>query len=483
MNKGLQRTFEKLSKTEKRYINISFDTVKQKNMFDAYQVLSGESANQQAISNVIQSRLLDHILLHLSSYHASKSPNTKIKEDLSKSKVLRMKGDYKLSDKYLMKARQQAIDQGQLNLLLQIIEMQILSFKREGLALHESRELLEQLHEDEAKVLKELELLSQIRYHTLDFLLISRNKVGPLSAEINEEYAQIIEKYDALIGHQANAQLRIYLSNLKGMYAFNNGDFEVSKAQFHITSEIIEATYLGQQLYAQEYFFALNNQLITIVLTQQLDNYTVLLKKIKSYFQNHAEFERELFATTLMYEIGLYTEIGKFDEVVALENTIVDGLKRLNINNVNRHIFLFNLAYAMFATGNTSKANRYAIDLISDTPTKRVKSNSNIYFYANLLTLIIRLERKEYDYLPYAIKSTLVQMKKIRELNAFDKKVIKYIKQVTQTPEKNLELVNQLQKMELITTSDESKFAHQFFDFKKWMMTRATGKRMIDLNH
>jgi hypothetical protein len=476
MNKNLTSFYQKLSKSEKRYIDISLSKIKRTKLRECFISLSKKQGSQH--SALCQTRLLDHMIKALTNYHGKHLKDFTSNLKRYQAEILEMKQLSTLSYKYLIKAKKEAYKYKQFPSILKIIEFEMLSLKNEGIQLEKSRQQLKSLHEEEKYILTELTHLSEIRFETLDFLLLSRNKIGPLDDLVTKDIKTKLNRFEALVDIDNNPEFAIYLYNLRGMYSFNEGNYNDCLSTFSQTIQLIEKQEFGSQIYAREYFFALNNHLISSVLTGDFDLFKKTRRKIKSRFETDPSFEYQLFSTTLMYEIGLFNQMGLHTEVLELETNINEGLQKHVINNINRHIFYFNLAIAHFACQNFMQANKYIIELVTDIPQKRSSSASNIYFYALIISLIIRLERSEYDYLRDLIGDIETQLLKIRPLNEFETNIMIYLKNVSQHP-KNIKLLNfHLARKTIFKPSTHSAFAQQFFDFRTWMKSKLQNKSM-----
>ncbi len=476
MNKNLQLIYQKIDQSEKRYLDISLSQKKHKKLRDCLKSLANQTVENH--SALCQTRLLDHMVTSLTQYHHKHLKDFTSNQKRYHAEMLEIKQLDSLSKKYLNKAKKEAYKFRQFHSILKVIELEILALKNEGIQLDKSRKRLSELHLEEKSILEELNNLSEIRYETLDFLLLSRNKIGPLDKTITEDLSQKLINFEREANPEKNPEFAIYLFNLKGMYGFNEGHYEQCLKEFGSTIQLIETLELGEQIYAREYFFALNNHLISSVLTSNLNLFRTTRNKIEQRFSGDKRFQFQLFSTTLMYEIGLFNQLGMHNEVLKKEDTILDGLRKHDINNINRHIFYFNLAIAHFAHQHFDKANRYMIELVTDIPQKRSTGASNIYFYALILSLIIRLERKEYDYLKDLIPDIESQLNKIRALTPFENDVLNYLKHVSKD-ENNLRKSNfHLARNTILKDSSYGAFAQQFFDFKSWIKSKLKNTSM-----
>src|SRR5690606_10101599 len=264
------------------------------------------------------------------------------------------------------------------------------------------------------------------------------------------------------------------------MYAFTESDFVLSAQYFYKTVNVLESFQNGCQVFKKEYFFALNNLLMTYGLTRQVQLYDKCLLTIKRAFGKNNKFEKDLFSTTLLYEIGFSTELGMYEKVISFEDTILKGITKFDLNVINRQLFYINLSVSFMAINDFTKAHKYAIQIITDTASKRIASNSNIYFYAHFVALITQFEKGEYDYLKYAIQSTQNHLKRVRPLNIFDKLIMRHLKDMSDHPESKKDLCSKL-LMNKVFDDREAAFAHQFFDFRTWMKSVVCGNSMNEI--
>ena len=478
MNKGLAQLFDKLSKTEKRYISHSFDSNKHRNLISLYSALS--SGNKVSSNSTTQHRLLDFILERLTQFHQAELIDQSIMNELSKSKILYRKELKELSKKYLSKAKSLALKNQRFLMYQQLIEFELFCFKDDGEVLTVAREKIKNLREQEVDAQNKQNLASIGKFYAIDYLLISRNRISPDSGQMHASYKDVLKTLSSM-SEGAPVEFKICLHNIRGMYHFTESDFLTSGAHFQETAKTIESFQDGIDVFRKEYFFALNNLLMTYGLTKQKDNYALILEKIKAVFGKNKKFEKELFSTTMLYEVGFSAELGEYEKVIAFEETILQGIENFEINIINRQLFFINLSVSFLALNQMAKAHKYAVQIITDTASKRIASNSNIYFYAHFVALITQFEKGEYDFMKYALQSTSNHLKRVRAFNLFDKRIIKLLKQLSNHPEKRKELSKALLNDTDLMNSKEATFAHQFFDFSTWLKSNIQNRTMNDI--
>ncbi len=472
--------FENLEGYEKRWVNKALSSSSDKKLKSAWE--ARKSHRLKLIDKQSRYRLNDFILDTLISRQEKNYEGLDIARELAKMEWFYNRGMPDQAQKKLNAIIRKARKNQDFELCLKAVRWKYILLKEKGEQLKENKLELEAIYQIEKQTLLELEMISKARFHSTEFLLMSRNLIQPLEKSELKRYQSLFQTPPFINPDDyTSIETKVYVNNLIAMVAYNQTDYSKAHKFFLKSIKDIEAQEDLKSKFLNGYFFALNNTLITSLFTGDIALYDELLAKVHNEFDSKKNFQSSLFKVTFMYQVGINTDLGRYKENVSLENKIINGIERYRLNFINRQIYLFNLAVSFLAVGNFKKASMYLNKCILDKPSKRINSNSNIEYYAYILELILFIERGEFDLAYEKSKRIRMDLEKIRSVNKFDSIIIKGLASISSEFERKKVSEEVLEKLEGLKTDKTYVYAQQIFDFNRWLNGVSKGLLMDDV--
>jgi hypothetical protein len=501
INKQLISLINSLSKSEKRYFKINasisktnkslirmFDLVEKNQISSIDEILKALNVSSKKNLAVIETRLQHLILKHLRAFHANSSQEIELHHLLIEIEILINKRLHKNAAKLILKSKKMAYKHDNHLALLSLLRWESHLEKEEGKYMKKSQKKLETILYDEELILSSYSRLIKFKQHTFNFLLLSKNRmVGESNKEINK-YDHLIDSGYFKVEPFYSFEEKLYLLNFKGMYYLSKNKLKESLTQYEILANEIESSNHKNILKSKEYFLGLNNLLLMQVLTKDFESYRKTLKKIYLQFSNHREFNSLFFNITKCYELGIYCEIGESKKGLELVKEIESDLKKYSseTNEINKLLFYLNIAIIYFFNANYSKSIYWLNTFLNDYSIKQNEVTSNIYYYGNIINILVHFEAKNYDTIDYLFNQCIGNLKKIRTISLFDKTILNFIKSNADRPFKNKKEKTEAFKnlktslTEIIKNPEESISLH-FFDFFAWTDSHIKNKTIAEL--
>ena len=490
--KHLKDLILKLSPTEKRYligrIKENRKNKKLTQLFNVY--IKGETLDSKYIEKklgvtqigVYENRLYNTILDILCDYNKNSSIENELKKEVAKSKVLFHKGMFEACDKLLKSTYKKAEDAFLEKLQLEILEIKAELFKEKGKFLDLSSKELENVYSEQKDVLKSYGNHLNLKYNTLNFLLISRNKLGKEFLHFRDKFDSLITSYENSNEFSYNVKRKIFVASLKAMYSYNIGEFKKSRDEYYKIVNLIEGKKQYEYYFETEYFTALNNLLILASANKDVKQIDETVKKIIKKFGGRESYKRDFIQTTMLYQFGAYFELRDIPKIEKMVPEIEETVKKFEreINWVNYDLFCFNLSVFHFIKGNLAKSNQWITKLINNNSKNQEKIRSNNFYYAQLFKLYILIESRNEESLEWVLPRTKRILNKIRKPDKFDKILIELAENYNDSEEKSI-MTKYLKKLK--TIKNEVPVAQSYFDFILWIETKIAGKNFKKSYH
>jgi|GEM_PF-2392438 len=477
-----------LTKSEKRYFKVNSSIIKtNKNLIALFDLIDSnkdytdkELIHQLSLKtknnlSVLENRLNNLILTHLKNFHNNNSQSIELNNILTQIEILYNKRLYKNCQKLILKGKKIAKQTDNHLALLNILKWESFIEKEEGKYLYQSQEKLKNILTYETKVIKDYKNLTQAKFDTFNLLLLSKNRA---IAQLNKElinYDKKVTNHEFDVIKEDSFDIKIYKLNFLAMYNMSKGDYKKCLNLYYELVEIIESSDRKNILTSNEYFLALNNQLLMLVLNKKLKGYEETLKKIYHQFSPIEAYHPLLFNITQCYELGVYCELADIKKGSIILPIIEENLTKHkdDTNDISRLLFYLNIGIMHYFNNNYSESIYWLNHFLNDFSVKKSKVNSNIYYYAHIINLVVHFDAKNYDSIDYLYRESINNLKKIRVLNNFDLTLLNFIKvnAEKQLPHnKQKEVFKSLKTALLkITKNPEEGTALHFFDFIAWI--------------
>lgn len=438
--------------------------------------------DSQSNNSLIKTRLLQRIMKQLRTYWRDSSPRIKVLNYLIDIEIYYEHSAYHLCKKTIRKAKKEAYKYELWQLLMEVLRWETSLFREEGKYLDPSRDSLSNTYKEEQTVLDHINGSINFKYHLLDFLILSRNKIGP---ELHQELKQYEQILSAPPYTETNLPVtdEIAKQNLLGMFHFAKGDFKSSLKHFTAVYNLINGFDPDRNLLDREYFITLNN---LVAIHSTLGNYQqtkTFLAELEKLYADEPAYTDSWFNTTELYKIAIYLELGEFEQGYALlpelEKRLTDPNTR--INPINFNFYCFNIAYYYFIFERYTESLNWINKLINEYSNKRKMVRSQIFYYALFFRLLILYELGRMETLQYLLKDTQRSLAGMRKTSQSDETVLQFFGSTIKS-ENHDKALKALQ--ETLDAQGETAFTLlQFIDLISWAEAKLTHKSLQEVLH
>jgi hypothetical protein len=456
---------------DNQYVKL-FDAIDDQDEYNEPALLKDFGTKQFSI---VKGRLYDSILRSLDVYHANSSIDAQLKRDLHCAEILYKKSLYDQCSKLLISAKKLAQKYERHSSLLEIYLWE----KR----LIEKDNYSDMTEEDISRFLKEDEVIGQKVKSFNDYwniksrLFMILNKRGKVrNSEELENFKKIIDNVLLKTEESALSVETKYLFNhIYSAYYFGVGDYRSCYENLQKNVELIET---HTHLFEEEpniYFSVLTN---IIYVASQLKNYDAVfmylrrLREVPQKFEisKNEDLEIKLFSSAFSIELTIYNNLGEYEKALDLVPRIEDGLEKYagNLNKVRVAYFCSSIANAYFGTGKFSTALRWNNRILNN---KEIEEVEDAHCFAEMLNVIIHLELKNDDLIPYTMKAAHRYLKAKKRVYKFETIFFNFIGNLMKEKDKSgpdktyRELLGELEKLK------DEPFEHaafEYFDFLSW---------------
>ncbi len=464
--------------TDKNNYGLLFDFLEKKETYNEQEVF--KQFKKEAFLNnfsITKRRLYDQILSALDAFHTVNSVDAQLYKMMHGADILYKKSLYPHASRLLNSACKLAKKNERYSILSEIEDKQ--------------RQLLETRHyssiskgELEEMQLKSNQLLEQVTlqsklWFAKSYLFIDLNKKGQEQEQLKQHHSYINEI-------TRNCELSVsntYLFNhIEAAYYFAVNDYENSWK--HLESNIIlleNNTFLLEE-FPNYYIGTLTN---AIYVNEKLGNTAkadTLLKNLKEVtgllrIGLSEDLLLKLFLNTSSIELSILTSRGEFEQALHSLPYIENGLKlyEAKIPQQRQLFYFFQFAGVHIALEEYAEALKW-INRILNTP--NMDSNEDIIAYTHILNLLVHLELKNNQLLPYTLKSTHRFLKTRNRLHSFEQLILQFISNFSNYREIDKQEAWEKLYSKLISlrdTKDYQSFS-SYFDFETWAESKMTGR-------
>lgn len=465
------------SADENQYVKL-FDAIDAQEVYDEPGLLKKFGTKQFSI---VKARLYDSILRALDAYHSNSSIDAQLKRDLHCAEILYKKSLYDQCHKLLMSAKKVAQKYERHSSLLEIYLWEKRLIEKDNYSDMNEDDINRFLKEDE--VIGEKVKSFNDYWNIKSRLFMILNKRG--KARSSEELANFKKIIDNVLLTTEDSALSVeskYLFfHIYSAYYFGVGDYKNCYENLKKNVELIET---HTHIFEEEpniYFSVLTN---VIYVASQLKNYDAVfmyLKKLREVpekfeISKNEDLEIKLFSSAYSIELTIYNNLGDYEKALALVPRIEEGLEKYegNLNKVRVAYFCSSIANAYFGAGKFSNALRWNNSILNN---KEIEEIEDAHCFAEILNVIIHIELKNDDLIPYTMKSALRYLKSRKRVYAFETVFFNFISNLMKEKDKKKlddiykELLEEMNKLK------DDPFEHsafEYFDFISWAESKVT---------
>jgi len=481
-----------LTKSEKRYFKLlsSRHTIGEENnyvrLFDFIdkQVSYDESVIFTEFKNeaflhrfsITKKRLYNHILSALDAFYTASSVDAQLFKLIHSSDILYAKSLYDQSSRVLRSAEKLAEKNEKYILLTEIRRKQKRLIENNGYSDISAVELNSILEKD-GKLSLEIDrynLLWKIKSN-LFFQLARKGKAR--SKEECAAYDTIIADAPMLAETNHLPFESAYLYNhIYSAYWFAVGDMEKSYIYLKANLSTFDEREGAIENNLNSYFSLLTNAIYVsekLGYNQDSSGFLKTLKAIPSKFEAlHTEdLEIKLFASSSSIELSLLTHRGDYDKAEELIPIVERGLIVFGekISPVRKAFIQFKLATIQLGNGNYSAALKWINAILNET--SDLDESEDILSYTHILDLLVHLEMKHDQLMPYALKNTQRFLKSRNRLYTFEKVFLQFVsKRIKCSNALDAQVLWEELYQDLADIKEDSfeGLAMEYFDFMTW---------------
>lgn len=488
---SLHRLIKSLSKPEKRYFKLYasrhtngddsnyvrlFDAVEKQDEYDEQAIL--EKFRKEAFVkkfSITKGRLYDYILKSLDAFHSNSSVEAQLERDLHCAEILYKKTLYDQCAKLLASARKTAIKYEKHTILLKIFDWDKKLVEKDNYCGKTEEDIQEMLRQDELMAGKIKNFNDFWNIKSRFFMLLNRGgKVR--SQEELANFKKIID--NTLLGSEHNAlscKTRYLYYHIYSAYYFGIGDYEKSYENLRKNMQLIEE---HNDIFREEpniYFSVVTNAIYIGSQLKRFDEVFANLKKLRAVPETfdttrNEDIEVKLFSSANSIELNLYLHLGEFEKAIALVPKIEEGMKKYEgkLNKVRRADFYFNIAASYFGAGKHSQALKWINKLLNDS---EIDHSQDIHCFTQMLNLIVHIELKHDDLVPYTFKSTHRYLSTRNRAYKFENVFLDFIARILKTKQRSEQIRYYQELRDSLLALKEDPFektAFEYFDFISW---------------
>lgn len=498
----LFRLIKSLTKPEKRYFKIFssrhtaaennkyvqlFDAIDAQKEYDEEAIL--EKFNKDAIVNnfsIAKNRLYESVLRSMDSFHNQSSIEAELKRDIHCAEILYKKTLYDQCAKILNSAKRMALKYEKHSILAEIYVWEKRLIEKDNYSGKSDEELaaIKSADEDVAIKIKNYNDFWNIKSRF--FMLL--NKTGKVRSEEEAKKFNSILK-NPLMAKEENAltiESRYLFHHIYSAYYFGMDNYRESYGHLVKNIRLIENNI---DLFREEpniYFSVLTNAIYIGSQLKKYDEVFLYLEKlhhVKEIFRivESEDMDIKLFSSANSIEITLHNSLGEFEKSEELVPAIEEGLNKYEdrLNPLRKGYLYLNIAVGYFGLGKYSLALRWINRLLNDPG---IEENQDLHCFAQILNLIVHIELKNEDLVPYTYRSTHRYLKMRKRVYKFETMFMEFIGRRMKDKEDQLVIYKDLYgSMEKLANDSFEKAAFEYFDFISWAKSKAEKKAFRDV--
>lgn len=477
-----------LSKSEKRFFKLSSSLqTGDKNYLKIFDAIDKQvEYDEGAIKHMFKketfikhfpsekNHLYKLILKSLRAYHADNSVSSLLKQEIKNIEILFEKALFKECNKFLLRAKKQAIEHEKFYYLFELISWEK-KLLEEALEDGEFTKDLDTLIKEEQEVIGKLRNLAayHVLYSKINYVFRSGGFVR------NEEDRKLVEE---ITNHPLIKGKNTALSEraaticyyTQGFCKMANGDYDTALTKFFKVKEILDNNPYVKQDLAKRYIRTLNNIMFCLIdqnkYAEAREMAEVMRKTGKEKAFRSTDVLVTIFKDTNIAELQICHLTGDFDKGLALVEEIVEGMEE-NEGKLHKEqvvTFYYHIAYIYFGAGKYNKALFWINKVLNDNENTL---RQDIYSYARLFNLVIHYELGNHDLLEYITKSTLRYLSKRQRDFHLEKVIIEYIRKFIRAAsivDKKELFIEFNEEISELVKGPKEKVVLKYFDFLKW---------------
>ncbi len=421
------------------------------------------------------------ILKSLRAYYSDRSVSGQLKQEIKNVEILYRKALYKECSKFVRRAKDIARDYEKFYYWFELIhwEKRLLEEAYESGIFTNN---LDELIREETEVIEKLRNLGeyQILYSKINFVFRSG---GFTRNEKEREIVNEIADYHLIKGKNTAISIRAtsICYYIKGLCAASIRDYPDALVNFQKAKVVMDRSALIKSDLQQRYLYTLSFLLNCYIDTYDFGKTQAVIEEISALSVeesfNSVDLQVRLFTITLVGKLQLYNRMGDFEKSMWLIPEIEAGLQRYEekINKEKQLLFTYNIAVAIFGSGDFKRALKY-INVVLNDNEKQLRQD--IYSFARIFNLVIHYELTNYDFLEYDMKSAaryLNKQEKDYEVEKLFMSQMKLLARVDSATEREMLFMKFNEKLQPLMEIPRENVILEYFDLLAWVQSKLNG--------
>ncbi len=481
-----------LSKSEKRFFKLSSSLqTGDKNYLKIFDAIEKQSAyDEAALKNQFKketfvnhfpsekNHLYKLILKSLRNYHSDNSINSILKQEIKNVEILHNKALFKECNKFLNRAKKQAIENEKFYFLFELISWEKLLLE-EAFEDGQFSTDLDMLIEEEQGVIAKLQNLAE--YHVLYSKInyVFRSEGFSRSAE-DIRIVKEIEEHPLIKGKNTALSKRAatICYYTQGFCAMANSDTELALQKFRRVKTILDERPKLKKDLAKRYVKTISKIISCHIDLGEVDKAWEQISELRALVQTKnfrsIDLRVKVFKICTISELQLLSRNGEFKKALEVVENSLDELGKLEDRLRKEQLleFYYHIAYIYFGNGQYNKALFWINKVLNDNENTLRK---DLFSYARLFNLVIHYELENYDLLEYITKSTQRYLVRRQRDYNLEKLVIDHLRKLirdSKSKDRMTKYKEFLEDLTLNTTEPEDQIVYKYFDFGAWLKSK-----------
>lgn len=472
---------------EKNYLKI-FDAIDKQTDYDEADIkeqFKGEVFIKHFPSE--KNHLYKLILKSLRAYHSENSISSILKQEIKNIDILYNKALFNECNKFLMRAKKQAIAHEKFYFLFELISWEK-NLLEEAFEDGKFTKDLDTLIKEEQEVIEKLRNLAayHVLYSKINYVFRSGGFARDMeSRKLITEIAShplIVGKNTALSNRAATI---CYYT--QGFCNLANGDYSTAYEKFNRVRKILDNNPNLKKDLSKRYTRTLANIIATLIDKREFDEAKKAIEDMKALPGDPGfdsmDIELNIFKTTSVSELRICHRTGEFSQGLKLVEDIIPKVEEHEdkLHKEQELSFFYHIAYTYFGAGEYREALAWINRVLNDNENTL---RQDVYSYARLFNLVIHYELGNHDLLEYITKSTQRYLSKRQRDFELELKVIDAIRRLIRlnnpADQKEL-LLNLKEELRKEVMKPEDEIVLRYFNFLQWIDSKVEGKTLEEV--
>lgn len=436
--------------------------------------------------SITKKRLYDHILSALDAFHLGNSIDAQLHKQLHAAEILYNKALYDQAKRIIRSAEKLAIKHERYVFLQDISKLSKKMIENEGYS-EESLPLIEKL------AISDQEIEQHIRQYNLYWQIKSQlfstlHTKGIARSEADRAvYLPILEQLTEPSEQASFDEIYLY-NHILSAYYYAIQDFENSVVYLEKNLSHYECNHEVLKIQLNTYLSILTNSIYIHESLGHNEIANALLLKLKALSNQYRDelnedMQIKLFASSRSVELIIHIKRGDFKEALNLIPEIERGIDLYEgkITSLRRSFLSFKIATVYLGLCDYSAALKWVNKIFNDP---ELDPSEDIIAFTYLIDLLIHMEMKHSQLLPYALKNSQRFLKSRNKIHDFEKVFLQFIGKQIKCKDRFDEEENWqelLASLQTFSTDKMEKIAMDYFDFRAWAEYKVTKKDFVSI--